>query len=345
VAPLLLWHFGTVPLLSPLTNLLAAPVVTLATAAAGVAVLTGFGPATSVAGRLAGIVLEISRLAAGWPQLGVAGVAAVAGTFAIARFRPLRPLVVLGAGAVLAVSLLPAGRVAPPTFVFLDIGQGDATLLLGPAGETVLIDGGPEPGRLLAKLRRYGVDHVDLMVATHGDQDHIGGLEAVMRTYPVARLWHAGHTEGSDLYETLLVAAADRGLIVERPQRGWRATIGSFLLEVLGPARRYADINDESLVLRVEAGKASALLTGDIEATAQAELGVVPVDILKVPHHGAATTDLRWLQAAAAPISIISVGENDFGHPHPDVTGVLHDAEVQIRRTDLEGDVVIRTGR
>jgi competence protein ComEC len=344
VAPLLLWHFGTVPLLSPLTNLLAAPVVTLATAAGGVAVLTGSGLVTSVAGWLAGIVLILSRLAAGWPQLGVVGLAGVAGVGALAWFRPLRPLVVLGAGALLALSLLPAGRVVTPTFVFLDIGQGDATLLLGPDGETVLIDGGPEASRLLAKLRRYGVDHLDLMVATHGDQDHIGGLEAAMGSYPVARLWHAGHTEGSDLYASLLAAADRHGLLVEQPQRGWMATIGSFRLEVLGPARRYGDINDESIVLRVEAGDSSALLTGDIEATSQGELGPVPVDILKVPHHGAATSDLRWLQAVAAPVSVISVGENDFGHPHPDVMAVLEVSGVEIRRTDLEGDVVLRVG-
>jgi competence protein ComEC len=252
--------------------------------------------------------------------------------------------VVLGAGAVLAVSLLPAGRVATATYVFLDIGQGDATLLLGPAGETVLIDGGPEAGRLLSKLRRYGVDHVDLMVATHGDLDHIGGLEAVLSSYPVARLWHAGHKEGSNLYASLLVTAGEHGLLVERPQRGWTATIGSFRLEVLSPGRRYADINDESIVLRVEAGAFSALLTGDIEATSQGDLGVVPVDILKVPHHGAATTDLRWLEASAAATSVISVGENGFGHPHPDVMAVLEAAGVLIRRTDLEGDVVIRAG-
>jgi len=341
VAPLLLWHFGTVPLLSPLTNLVAAPVVTLATAAGGFAVLTGSGLLTEVAGWLAGIVLGISHLAAGWPQLDAAGLAGLGMAAGAAWFRSLRPFVVLGAGLVVAVGLMPAGRVAVPTLVFLDIGQGDATLLLGPAGESVLVDGGPDAGRLLAKLRAYGVDHIDLMVATHGDQDHIGGLESVLSAYPVARLWHPGHVEGSKLYELLLTAAVEHGVVVEKPERGWAADIGSFRLEVMSPARRYADINDESIVLRVEAGAVSALLTGDIEATAQGEMGVVVVDILKVPHHGAATTDLRWLSRSVAPVSVISVGQNDFGHPHPDVLGILAAADVDVRRTDLEGDVVI----
>ena len=344
VAPLLLVHFGTVPLLSPLTNLVAAPVVTLATAAGGVAVLTGSATATAIATWLAGIVLTISHLAAGWPQLGAAGLAGVAAVAGAARLRPLRPLVALGAALVVAAGLLPAGRVVVPTLVFLDVGQGDATLLLGPEGETILVDGGPDPSRLLAKLRGRGIDHIDLMVATHGDKDHIAGLGAVLTAYPVGRLWHPGHTEGSELYAALLVEAAAAGVAAGEPRTGWAAEIGSFRLEVLSPRRRFSDINNESVVLRVTVGATVALLTGDVEATAQAELGPVTVDILKVPHHGAATTDLRWLAASTAPVAVISVGPNDFGHPHPEVMAVLEESGSEIRRTDLEGDVVIPLG-
>jgi competence protein ComEC len=341
VAPLLLVHFGAVPLLSPLTNLVAAPVVTLATAAGGFAVLSGSATATAIATWLAGIVLAISHLAAGWPQLGAAGLAGVAAVAAAARLRPLRPLVALGAALVVAAGLLPAGRVVVPTLVFLDVGQGDAALLLGPAGETILVDGGPDPARLLAKLRGHGIDHIDLMVATHGDKDHIAGLAAVLTAYPVGRLWHPGHSEGSELYTALLVEAASAGVAAGEPRAGWAAEIGSFHLEVVSPSRRFSDINNESVVLRVTAGATVALLTGDAEATAQAELGPVTVDILKVPHHGAATTDLRWLAASTAPIAVISVGPNDFGHPHPEVMAVLEESGSEIRRTDLEGDVVI----
>ncbi|MGI9647358.1 MAG: ComEC/Rec2 family competence protein, partial [Acidimicrobiia bacterium] len=342
VAPLLLWHFGTVPLLSPVTNLIAAPVVTLATAAGGAAVLTGLAPLVSVAAGLAGVVLDISRLAAGWPQLSVVGVGAVlAGWGAVVRLPSMRSLVALVGAVAVAVMLLPVGRVAVATVVFLDIGQGDATLLLGPSGEAVLVDGGPDPRVLLAKLRKRGIDHLDLVIATHGDKDHIGGLEAALAAYPVGVLWHPGHSGGSDLYASLLERAGELDVETVVPGPGWAATIGGFSLEVLGPGRRYADINDESIVLRVVAGSSTLLLTGDIEATAQGDLGAVTADILKVPHHGSATSDLRWLRQSVAPVAVISVGDNDFGHPHASVLEVLEQTGATVLRTDMEGDIVL----
>ncbi len=344
VAPLLLWHFGQVPLLSPVTNLLAAPIVTLATATGGAAILTGWAVPVALATRLAGVVLTISEQAAGWPQLDATGVGLVAGMIGVARFRSLRPLVTLAASLALVAWMLPAGPVRVPTLVFLDVGQGDATLLLDPAGSTVLVDGGPDPARLLAKLREYDVDHIDLLVATHGDQDHIGGIPAVLDSYPVGRLWHPGHAEGSDLYESLLDQAEDRNVLIDQPRAGWTADVGSFRIDVLGPARRYAGVNDESLVLGIESAGVTALLTGDIEAAAQNELGVVTVDILKVPHHGAATTDLAWLRRYSPSVVIISVGPNTFGHPHSTVLAVLDGLGADVRRTDLLGDIVIPVG-
>ncbi|MBT8202588.1 MAG: ComEC/Rec2 family competence protein [Acidimicrobiia bacterium] len=344
VAPLLLWHFGSVPLLSPLTNVLAAPIVTLATGTAGLAVVTGHGAVLDVATALADIVLGISSLAAAWPQLGAGGVAAVFGALAALRLPSLRPLVAVGAALVFVVLVLPPARVAVPTVVFLDIGQGDATLLLGPAGETVLVDGGPDPGVLLDRLRDYGVTRFDLVVATHGDLDHIGGLLTALDSFPADRLWHPGHRAGSDRYEELLAGAQLAGVKVETVEQGWAARVGSFEIGVLGPARRYADLNDESVVLQVDVNDRSVLLAGDIEVTAQRALGVVETDILKVPHHGANTSDLAWLEQSAAPLAIISVGPNDFGHPHPAVVDALVRGGSVVRRTDQEGDIVVPLG-
>lgn len=344
VAPLMLWHFGSVPLLSPLTNLVAAPLVTLATLTGGAAVASGWRPVVSAALALSHMVLEVSRLAAGGPQLDVLGFLVATGAGLLLRFRAMRPLVALGAAMVLAFGLLPPARVDVPTAVILDIGQGDATLLLGPSGETVLVDGGPDPTRLAGKLRRYGVDHLDLVVATHGDLDHIGGLPAALTAYPVGTFWHPGHREGTDSYRQLLDLASTVASTVAVPGRGWTASLGVFSLRVAGPGRRYADINDESIVLQVATATTTLLLTGDIEAAAQRDLGPINADIFKVPHHGAATSDLNWLSESNAPLAVVSVGENDFGHPHPDVIAALAAAGSQILRTDRQGDIVLPLG-
>ncbi len=85
-------------------------------------------------------------------------------------------------------------------------------------------------------------------------------------------------------------------------------------------------------------------MSADIEETAQQALGPVSVDILKVPHHGASTSDPSWLTASGATEAVISVGENSFGHPRPEIISVLEEAGMTVRRTDLEGDVVIPLG-
>ncbi|MPZ52015.1 MAG: hypothetical protein GEU79_04655 [Acidimicrobiia bacterium] len=117
--------------------------------------------------------------------------------------------------------------------------------------------------------------------------------------------------------------------------------LGSIRIEVIAPKRRYASPNDQSVVLAVEAGARDLLLTGDVEEIAQEELPDLKADILKVPHQGAATSDPEWLQAIGADIAVVSVGPNDFGHPSPEMIDALRNGGARIRRTDLEGDVVV----
>ncbi|NIR41353.1 MAG: hypothetical protein GWN79_26100 [Actinobacteria bacterium] len=138
---------------------------------------------------------------------------------------------------------------------------------------------------------------------------------------------------------------AGRGVPVEIPGPGTTATVGVFGVEVLGPRRRYASPNDGSIVLLITASGRSALLSGDIETYAQADIGPVRTDVLKVPHQGAATSDPDWLAASAGVIAIVSVGPNDFGHPSPGVVETLEDAGSTVLRTDRDGDVVLRFDR
>ena len=113
------------------------------------------------------------------------------------------------------------------------------------------------------------------------------------------------------------------------------------LMRALGPDRRYATDNDGSIVLLISVGETQALLPGDIGEVAQRDLPPVRPDLLLVPHHGAATTDLGWLQETVGPVAVISVGPNSYGHPDPAVLGALAEAGAQVLTTWEQGDIAI----
>jgi competence protein ComEC len=343
VAPLLLVHFGSVPLLSPLANVLAAPLVTAATSLAGVGVVTGWTAPLHVAEWVAGVILSLARVAGEWPQLGLVGLIVVALVAGLALVRHLRPVVLAGVILCLVVQVLPPGPPEVATVVFLDVGQGDAILLQDPTGATALIDSGRDPAVLAAGLRRHGVTRLDLAVATHGDADHVGGFAAL--TVDVDRLWVPANQPRSDLLDLVVAEMTDAGAVVDEVAAGESARMGSFEIDVIGPRRRYAAENDGSVVLFVNAGGATLFLGGDIEATAQAELPPLHPDVLLVPHHGAATTDLGWLSRTVGSVAVISVGPNDYGHPDPLVVETLDGEEVTILMTQQLGDVSLPLGR
>ncbi len=340
VAPLLLVHFGTVPLFAPLANVIAAPLVALSTSLGGIGVLTGLVPITEAGLLPARLVLGVARAAVDLPQLGAVEVSVGVGILALGLVRRLRPLVaLLTAVGVAAVTLMPGALPQGSQLEVLDVGQGDAILLRDQHGTVVLVDGGPDGRLLRSELRRRGIRRIDLLVVTHQHADHVTGLDGLAEFVRVDRAWL--HDE-----DEVLVALASQltssGSFVETPAVGWHARVGEFDLEVLGPRRRYAGPNDQSMVIRAVAGGTSVLLSGDIEVVAQRELGPEPADVLKVPHQGAATTDLDWLAASAPRIAVISVGPNDFGHPSPEVIETLERAGAVVFRTDRDGSVLIR---
>ncbi|GBD83962.1 comEC family competence protein [bacterium BMS3Abin02] len=342
VAPVLLVHFGALPLLSPLANLVASPLVMLSTASGGIGLLTGAPVLTEVGVRAAGAVLFIAKTASSWPQVGpMAALLIAAGGF-LARSRKLRPLLAVVAGAiVLATVTVPTHRVTGASTVFLDVGQGDSELIIGSGGETVLIDGGPDPVLILRKLAEYGVRSIDLMVLSHPHDDHAAGLLAVVEHLPVGALWHSGYMEGGPASVELLSEAERRRVPVLVPSVGQKATIGDLDIIVAGPLRRYASPNDQSLVLIVQSHETTMLFPGDVERIAQSELGPIRTDVLKVPHQGADTSDVGWLVSVRPTQAIISVGQNTFGHPSLEVITALESAGIVVRRTDEEGDIVV----
>ena len=342
VAPLLLIHFGSVPLVSPLANLLAAPLVLASTVSGGLGLLLGVRPLIDLAVAAADVVLGIARVASPWPQLGPSGLMVVVALVGAAGWRPLRaPVALVSAALLAALVFVPASRLRGAAVVVLDVGQGDAILIRGNAGETVLVDGGPDPVVLLGKLRQFGVDRIDLAVLSHPHADHVLGMVAALESVPVGRLWQPGFIDGGPDFAELLETAAARGIDVEVPEAGWVADIGGIHLDVLGPLRRYASPNDQSLVLLATVHGRTVLLPGDIEMVAQRELGTVQAAVLKVPHQGAATSDLAWLQEVHSNTAVISVGPNTFGHPSAELVAALEETGANVLRTDEDGDVII----
>ena len=341
VAPILLIQFDSVPLLSPLANLVAAPLVATATLVGAIGV--GAVPLLiDPAAFLAELVLSIARGAAGWPQLEVGEFALVAlgAGSAIAWPRVRSAASVLATAVLVAVLFIP-GELPDPGVVVLDVGQGDAILIHGGNGHFALVDGGPNAGILKERLRHYGVESLDLVVLTHVHADHATGLIELVGQLPIGEVWASVDPHVTEASASFFRAVTLAGVPLSQPRLGETRQIGTLRLQVEDPLRRYASPNDQSLVLRVTGSAQSMLLTGDIETFAQADLDYLRADVLKVPHQGAGTSDTEWLSGIGAALAVISVGPNQFGHPAEWVIEVLEEAGAEIARTDEDGDVAV----
>ena len=345
VAPILLAVFGSIPLLAPVTNLVAAPIVTMSTVVGLVAVALPVPLVGSVASIGADALLVIAERSAGGPQLGMVGCLAVALVAGLTVWRTSRPI---GFAAICLALLVVAFQASPwpgtPTAVVMDIGQGDAILLQDPSGLAVLIDGGRDPRTLDLALRRHAVDRLAILVVTHGDADHAGGLVEMITSMDIGELWLGRHTAEVPLLEELAAVATARGIPIRKVAGGDRFTVGALDLSVLGPARKYLSENDGSVILLATAAR-SILLAGDAEAVAQRELAPIRPDVVLVPHHGSSTTDVDWLRATVGREAILSYGPNTYGHPNEGVVTVLTESAATVQHTAQHGDVVVDLGR
>jgi competence protein ComEC len=341
VTPLLLLHFGTVPLLSPVANVLAAPLVVVATAAGGVGAVAGIDPLLQIGLIVANCVLAVAHTASDWPQLGWVEVALLAGIGMSLRYRLMRPAAVV----VMVVMAMPAvGPYRPPelaTVTVLDVGQGDAILVQGVKGEVMLIDGGRDPTVLRDKLRERNISHLDVLVVSHGDDDHLGGLVGSIGRIEIDEVWVSDQPRLGGALDAFVAEADETGVPVRSVGAPGSVRLGDFTVTVLGPRRRYAGENDGSVVLLLRAGGRSMLVAGDVEAVAQRDLDPPPVDVLLVPHHGSATSELEWLRTIAPRTTLVSVGPNRYGHPSPAVLAALSESGAEILTTRDSGDIVV----
>ncbi|HZI92454.1 MAG TPA: ComEC/Rec2 family competence protein [Thermoleophilaceae bacterium] len=261
-----------------------------------------------------------------------------------------RAAVAAGAAAVAALALARlTAAPAPPdqlTVTFLDVGQGDATLIQHPDGTAVLFDGGPPEGRVVRLLRTAGVRRLSAMVMTHASRDHHGGLPEVVQRFPIdLLLYNADGTADHDFRAVVAGARRHRARLV-KAIAPMELRAGALTIRVLSPPPRPAgpppeDPNARAVVATVSAGEFDLLLSADAESEALAPLTLPDVEAMKVPHHGSGDPGLPAVLDRLRPeVAAIEVGEdNTYGHPHPATLNSLRQAHVSTYRTDRNGSV------
>jgi competence protein ComEC len=238
---------------------------------------------------------------------------------------------------------------------FLDVGQGDSILIQAPNGQTMLIDGGRSTSLantvIIPKLKEWGAKQVDVLIPTHPDADHIGGLVGVLENYPVKLAALTGQVHSTQIYERLLTDIRDKNVEALKVRTGAAIPFDpSVKIEVLAPdeaAVQSDDTNNASIVIKLTYGSTSFLLTGDAEFPENKAIldhgGDVRSTVLKLGHHGSRTsTNEDWLRRVQPQLGIISAGkDNSFGHPHPEVIAALEKSQVPYIRTDEHGTITV----
>ena len=229
---------------------------------------------------------------------------------------------------------------------FIDVGQGDAILIRSPEGLSGLIDGGEADSGIVQYLQSQGVQNLDLVVATHPHSDHIGGLIAVINTFPTARVVTNGEMHTTATYENFLDAIAASQAEYIEVVRGNTLNLGSLSFAVLNPGNIVeGDLNRNSIVLRMTYGNTTFLFMSDANNDTEAEMiaaGLpLSADILKVGHHGSSTSTSAALIAVVHPaVAVYSAGKgNSYGHPSADTLGRLGGAGVNVLGTDVNGTI------
>ncbi len=369
-APLLIFYFERFSLVGLPATLLSMPALPLALVAHGATALVGIVSETAalplgwLAWALSGYVSGVASVFAGLPMASVetgelargfvwAYYAAIAG-LAVLLYSPIRwsrprlpsrpdiwnvgvpwqftALALVAAAAVWTVALSrPAGNLE---VAFADVGQGDMTVITTPSGQTIVVDGGPDPERavqILDSQMPFWKRTLSLVILSHPHSDHVSGLSEVLRRYRVERILELRSEHESADYAAWSRLADSEGAQLLRARPGMRLSFEDGVeLHILAPqdagdGAMSGDVNDASMVARVVFGNASFLLTGDVFRDGERWLlgsgQVLDSDVLKVAHHGSDTSSsARFLSAVSPRAAVISAGrDNRFGHPDPGV--------------------------
>lgn len=237
-------------------------------------------------------------------------------------------------------------------FHFIDVGQGDSSLIITPKGKTILIDAGDEAHakKVVSYIREQGIEKLDLVIATHPDADHIGGMDKVIKNFDIDIFAMPDVSAKTNQYKQIQRELKAKKMKATRLYQGDEVQIDDDIdFEILSPVRgkKYDDTNEYSIVAKIVYKDTSFILMGD--ATMENEVDIInnvpdiDIDVLKLGHHGSSTSSSDYFITKTSPkIAIISCGKNNkYGHPHQEVMRVLKKHGVTPYRTDEMGDIVI----
>lgn len=234
---------------------------------------------------------------------------------------------------------------------FLDVGQGDCTLIES-GGHFMLIDAGNnDKGTLVWNyLQKQGVEALDYVIGTHPDADHIGGLDVILYKFDCETVILPEVSNDTRTYDDVVQTMENKGYVATAPIVGETYALGNASFTIIAPNADYGkELNDWSVGILLENGENRFLFTGDAGETAEADIlaNGIPVlaDVYKVAHHGSRTaTSEAFLKAVNPSYAVISVGEgNSYGHPSAEVLNRLRSAGVEVFRTDEQGTVIAET--
>jgi competence protein ComEC len=233
---------------------------------------------------------------------------------------------------------------------FIDVGQGDS-ILLQINGYTVLIDAGPNSSssELLTYLDNNGIKNIDYVIATHPDEDHIGGMDEIIKNYEIGSFYAPKLTKDTDTFKNMVNALKSKGLKINVANEDIALNLGEDVeFDFLAPIEeKYEESNNYSIVAKLVYKESSMLFMGDAENLVEAQILRdkidVDTDVIKIGHHGSnSSSSTEFLNEVSPDYAIISCGKNNkYKHPHKETINKLVKAKTEIYRTDLLGTIII----
>lgn len=233
---------------------------------------------------------------------------------------------------------------------FIDVGQGDATLITC-GNESMLVDAGNNDSgtRVWKYLLDHNVEELKYVIGTHPDADHVGGLDVVISKFAITsgEIWLPDFQNETKTMEELYQTISYFNIKEVHPNVGDTYTLGDAILTIYGPTKGNDNSNDNSIVIGITYGNVNVLLTGDASAEEEQqmiEMSLPQFDVIKIAHHGSKySTSKAFLDELSPKYGVISVGENNYGHPSAEVLNRLRTEGISLYRTDEQGTILLET--